>query len=333
MVAVGLLGVVVGLGLISCAGRRITDGLFRSTKGYRVAVPGPDWMVLEASRADLELRHRDGHAGILANAVCDGRATRPAGVLTRQLLIGLREREIIERGEVSVNGRAGTRVVVEAQAAGRPVVPLGFGKFGLPLLPQLADVLAHAANTARSAAQDGHRLERSGHLLAHPPFGKQVGEEDAGGRVGKFLAPQGQMPGERQRCWQFQIARQVAEDKLASLLLQFADEGVIQIDVQSRHLSLSQRVLGAGENIDLQPHGLEHLEHLAQLRRLLAVFELGEELRPHSGQPGSSLLLCPNLTPFVSDHPPDIRSSHNPAVGEMASAFCILFIHPDPPAS
>jgi hypothetical protein len=117
VVAVGLLSVAVGLGLSACAGRRITDGVFRSAKGYRVTVPGPAWAVVESSRADLELRHREGGVGMLVNAVCDRRATtRSAGALTHQLLAGLRDREIVERGTVSVNGRAGSRVVLEALA-------------------------------------------------------------------------------------------------------------------------------------------------------------------------------------------------------------------------
>jgi hypothetical protein len=110
---------VVGFGLSGCAGRRITDGVFKATKGYRVSVPGPDWAVVDSSRADLELRHRDGSAAMLVNAVCDRRATtRSAGALAQQLLAGLRDREMIERGEVSVNGRRGARMVVEAQAGG-----------------------------------------------------------------------------------------------------------------------------------------------------------------------------------------------------------------------
>jgi hypothetical protein len=118
-VAIGLLGVAVGLGVSGCAGRLITDGVFRSTKGYRVTVPGPDWTVVDSSRADLELRHRDGSAGMLVNALCDGGVTRrPAGALAHQLLAGLRDREIVRRVEVSVNGRTGTRMVVEALAAG-----------------------------------------------------------------------------------------------------------------------------------------------------------------------------------------------------------------------
>jgi hypothetical protein len=119
VVALGLLGVAVALGLSGCAGRSITEGVFRSTKGYRVTIPGGDWVVVDVSRADLELRHRDGAAGMLVHALCDRRVTgRPAGALSQQLLAGLRDRAILEQEDISLNGHAGTRRVVEARASG-----------------------------------------------------------------------------------------------------------------------------------------------------------------------------------------------------------------------
>jgi len=119
VVAGGLLGAVVALLVAGCAGRRIEHGVFYSTKGYRVRIPGPEWTVVDQSRADLELRTRDGRAGMLANATCEAQvARRPADVLQRQLLLGLRDRRLVERGEVIAAGRPGTRTVVEAGALG-----------------------------------------------------------------------------------------------------------------------------------------------------------------------------------------------------------------------
>lgn len=112
MVTVSLLGALLGTG---CAGRRIEQGVYHSDKGYRVRIPGPEWTVVDGSRADLELRPRNGQAGMLANATCEAQvARRSASVLQRQLLLGLPDRRLIEEEVVLVAGRPGTRAVVEA---------------------------------------------------------------------------------------------------------------------------------------------------------------------------------------------------------------------------
>lgn len=104
--------------LAGCAGQRIEGGVFRSPKGYHVTIPGADWTVVDKSRADLQLRHREGAAGMLANATCTAGAARPPDrVLSRQLTAGLRERTVLERHEVSVDGRVGTRTLLEAAGA------------------------------------------------------------------------------------------------------------------------------------------------------------------------------------------------------------------------
>jgi len=66
------------LALTACAGRRIENGVYHSTKGYRVTLPGADWAVAAESKADLELRHQDGMAAMLAHAECDDRARSEA---------------------------------------------------------------------------------------------------------------------------------------------------------------------------------------------------------------------------------------------------------------
>lgn len=112
MVAVSLLGALLAAG---CAGRRIEQGVYYSTKGYRVRIPGPEWTVVEGSRADLELRPRNGQAGMLANATCDAEVVRrSASVLQRQLLLGLPDRRVIAEEAILVAGRPGTRTMVEA---------------------------------------------------------------------------------------------------------------------------------------------------------------------------------------------------------------------------
>jgi hypothetical protein len=112
-----VLGVVIAL--TACAGRRIENGVYHSPKGYRITLPGPDWSVAEESRADLELRHHDGAAAMLANAQCDDRAhARSADLLLGHLLIGIRGRATIDQTEVSVNGRQAMHRVLDGRLDG-----------------------------------------------------------------------------------------------------------------------------------------------------------------------------------------------------------------------
>ena len=104
--------------LTGCAGRRIENGVYHSAKGYRLTLPGADWSVAAESKADLELRHQDGLAAMLANAECDDRArARSAGLLLGQLLIGVHGRATIEQDEVSMNGRQALHRVLDGRVA------------------------------------------------------------------------------------------------------------------------------------------------------------------------------------------------------------------------
>ena len=99
-----------------CVVKRIENGVYHSSKGYRVTIPKAEWTLVDEGPADLTLRHQVSSAGIAVNAVCDGAASRrPAGVLARQLQIGLRDRLTIERATVEIAGRPATRVVVEGR--------------------------------------------------------------------------------------------------------------------------------------------------------------------------------------------------------------------------
>jgi len=110
------LGAVIAF--TGCAGRRIENGVYHSDKGYRLTLPGSDWSVAADSKADLELRHQDGLAAMLANAECDDRAkSRSAGLLLGQLLIGLHDRATIEQNEVSVNGLRALHRVLDGRVA------------------------------------------------------------------------------------------------------------------------------------------------------------------------------------------------------------------------
>jgi hypothetical protein len=110
---------VLGAGLLAagCAMKRIENGVYHSSKGYRVTIPQADWILVDDGPADLALRHRSTSAAIAVNAICEGPAPgRTPEALARQLRIGLRHRRVIERAAADVGGWPGSRTVIE----GRP---------------------------------------------------------------------------------------------------------------------------------------------------------------------------------------------------------------------
>lgn len=115
---------IATLAAAGCAATRIEGGVFSSDKGYRVEMPSGDWTVANDRQADLELRHRDGTAGIVVNASCGAQRSRgPLSALARHLLSGLRDRSVVVREDVAVNGKTARHSVVDGRLAdgGAPV--------------------------------------------------------------------------------------------------------------------------------------------------------------------------------------------------------------------
>jgi hypothetical protein len=104
------------LTVAACAGSRIEGNVFRGESGYRVTLPASPWQVVQASEAGLELRHAVAPAGMLVSATCAPAAVRrPPELLVRHLLVGVRDREILEAGEMPVNGRVATHTLLEGR--------------------------------------------------------------------------------------------------------------------------------------------------------------------------------------------------------------------------
>ncbi|HET7342794.1 MAG TPA: hypothetical protein VFL90_15125 [Methylomirabilota bacterium] len=107
---------VAALALGACAGRRIEHGVYHAPSGYRVAVPGEGWDVVDDARADLELRRRAAPAGMLVNGLCDARTARHDWpTLSRQLLLGLRDRVTLASDDVPVNGHLASHRLLEGR--------------------------------------------------------------------------------------------------------------------------------------------------------------------------------------------------------------------------
>jgi hypothetical protein len=104
------------LAAAACAGPHIDNGVYHARSGYRVTLPRDGWVVERDSNADLELRHQSGSAAMLVNGTCDVPAVdRRPDVLVRQLVLGLRDRVVVESGDVPVNGRVATHTVMEGR--------------------------------------------------------------------------------------------------------------------------------------------------------------------------------------------------------------------------
>jgi hypothetical protein len=102
----------MALGLVGCAGQRMEGGVFHG-RTYRVDLP-EGWEVEPDTGADLALSRRRVPGGMLVNATCEGREpARGLDLLMRHLLFGLRDRRILERAAVEVNGYPGERAMFE----------------------------------------------------------------------------------------------------------------------------------------------------------------------------------------------------------------------------
>lgn len=109
------LAVWLALAAAGCARGRIEGGVFRGGT-YQVELPA-GWEAAPDRRADLALSRRGAPGGMLVNATCEGREPqRDLDVLMRHLLFGLKERRIVERAHLSVNGQPAERALFEGRS-------------------------------------------------------------------------------------------------------------------------------------------------------------------------------------------------------------------------
>jgi len=117
-----LSGLAVVLAGTACTADRIERGVFHSSKGYAVSLPGRDWQVASATEADLELRRTAPTAGMLADATCEGRlAGQPAPLLVRHLTFGVKRRTDVRTEDVVVKGLPGARTTLRGTLDGKEV--------------------------------------------------------------------------------------------------------------------------------------------------------------------------------------------------------------------
>ena len=117
-----LSGLAVALVGTACTADRIERGVFHSSKGYAVSLPGREWQVASATAADLELHRAAPTAGMLADATCAGRVpSQPAPLLVRHLTFGVKNRKDVRTEEVVVKGLPGARTTLRGTLDGGEV--------------------------------------------------------------------------------------------------------------------------------------------------------------------------------------------------------------------
>jgi hypothetical protein len=115
-------GVLLAALLAGCSASHVENGVFLSSKGYRVSLPSQAWAIKPDGRAELELERRDPAGGMLADATCEAReAGRSLSVLTRHLTFGLKDRVVDEVAPITLDGRPAQRAVVHGRMDGAPV--------------------------------------------------------------------------------------------------------------------------------------------------------------------------------------------------------------------
>jgi hypothetical protein len=116
--------ILVGTCLVALTGCRsatVENGRYASPKGYAVAVPSPGWTVVAQDEADMEWQRTSPSARMLVHGSCeDGTPRRTLPVLARQLMMGVRDRTVIEKGELTIAGRPTGHVVVEGRSVDGP---------------------------------------------------------------------------------------------------------------------------------------------------------------------------------------------------------------------
>jgi len=113
---------LVAVLLAGCSASHIENGVFYSSKGYRVSLPSRGWAVKPGGSAELELERQGPSGGMLADATCDDKtAARPLGVLARHLTFGLKDRVLEDGGPLTLAGRPAQRSVVRGSVNGTPI--------------------------------------------------------------------------------------------------------------------------------------------------------------------------------------------------------------------
>jgi hypothetical protein len=112
---------VVGL-TGGCRHGEYKAGVFsKSNVRYRIGEVPPGWKLIGLKENDLAYESADGAHWMAVNSTCEGHGDAPLEVLTRQLLAGFSDRELIGQEIQPLDGRDSLRSHYRAKLDGVPV--------------------------------------------------------------------------------------------------------------------------------------------------------------------------------------------------------------------
>lgn len=107
--------------LAACAGPQLKDGVYEDTVvRYSLDAPGEGWVLLQLEQANVAWRHPLLNASLLVNSHCEGVEDASLEVLTRHLLMGMTQAEVLAEERSMLSGRAALETTVAAKLDGVP---------------------------------------------------------------------------------------------------------------------------------------------------------------------------------------------------------------------
>ena len=105
-----------------CRHAELRDGVFTKPKvRYQIGELSPPWLGVSLRDNDLAWNHkRDGHT-IAVNSTCQGYEDVPLPILTRHLLVGFTNRELLGEQLTTLDGREALRSHYAAELDGVPI--------------------------------------------------------------------------------------------------------------------------------------------------------------------------------------------------------------------
>jgi predicted Zn-dependent protease len=119
--AIGCLTLMSTSGCLATLGQVRGQQFVSPAYGFEVPLPGDEWSPLNGEPAVLALAHTQLAAGMTISVTCHQERDVPLDILTRHLLFGFKNIEILQQAQQAFNGVPALKTIARAELAGREV--------------------------------------------------------------------------------------------------------------------------------------------------------------------------------------------------------------------